>query len=618
MASVRAQVRRVLDTTVQSMQNLERPALLRILPVLASAQKEVEKDLRQWLASHSGETFTAARYKNALAVLNRAVHEAEIKAAVEHSLKDAAKKHIGPLSLHNVQREWMQLGTIFEGTVAPLAFEEADILAEGRRILWPRFESSAQRYAGSIGEKARFQLAVSRSRGETIDELTRRLQAKLPHVFHGERWDAESLARTECLVGDTLVDSAMVTAVHRRAYNGPVIEIITSKGRKFTTTPNHPMLARSGWTGANLLTENDYLICDAREKHSGSSGDPNVEGRPAKIGEIFDSLSAVGVLERRRTGKPDFHGDGIDGHVDIACTNGALQIGDFSALYRPLVERVLTPAALASSRFCPTCMRLLDQRGGVCICPASQVHTGGYQVLTNHRGVQFKTSTKLAGIFSSEVPSGNFPIIDIETVVSGLSSACSKDAPGLGVGPRDPGSMDLAPCPRNAGMECTGNTFDGLPRSVEFDRVLSVTVREFSGHVFNLSTDAGYFTIHGAYTGNTMNAAAEYQHRALVEASADDPKLMERWDAAHDGRLCPMCASLDGQVVALDEYYEARWVTFSKKRGMRQHYAKVGHTVAHVDCRCVRCAWRKGWPTFATPSSTETLARAAERERRAA
>ena len=300
-SNVRAQVQRVLSETVHSMQNLERPALLRILPVLASAQKEVEKDLRHWLASHSGETFTAARYKNALAVLNRAIHEAEIKAAVEHSLKDAAKKHIGPLSLHNVQREWVSLATIFDGVAQPLAFEEAAILAEGKRILWPRFESSAQRYAGSIGDKTRFQLAVSRSRGETIDELTRRLQAKLPHVFHGERWDAERLARTE-----------------------------------------------------------------------------------------------------------------------------------------------------------------------------------------------------------------------------------------------------------------------------------------------------------------TMNAANEYHHEALREATKDDDKLMERWDACHDGRLCVECASLDGQVTEVDEDFKARSGAHDEKPPI------------HPNCRCVLLPWRETWPTFATPSSTETLAREAERERRAA
>jgi SPP1 gp7 family putative phage head morphogenesis protein len=180
------------------MQNLDRPALLRILPVLHAAQREVEKDLRAWLGKHSGMTFTAARYKNALGVLGRAVHKAEIRAAVEHALKNEAKR-IGPLSLHNVKREWIQLATIFEGSAQPLAIEEAAILAEGKRILWPRFASSAKRYAGRVGERTRFQIAVSRARGETIDELTRRLQAKLPHVFHGERWDAERLARTETM-----------------------------------------------------------------------------------------------------------------------------------------------------------------------------------------------------------------------------------------------------------------------------------------------------------------------------------------------------------------------------------------------------------------------------------
>jgi SPP1 gp7 family putative phage head morphogenesis protein len=199
MSNVRAQVRRVLDETVASMSGLETPALAKMMPVLKAAQKEVEQDLRVWLREHSGETFTAARHKNALAVLNRAIHEAEIRAAIEHTLKDSSKRTIGPLALHNVQREWMTLGSIFEGTVQPLAFEEAAILAEGKRILWPRFESSARRYAGRVGDKARFELAVSRARGETVDELTMRLQKRLPHVFHGERWDAERLARTETM-----------------------------------------------------------------------------------------------------------------------------------------------------------------------------------------------------------------------------------------------------------------------------------------------------------------------------------------------------------------------------------------------------------------------------------
>ena len=196
--SNRIQVQRVLQQTVQSLDGIEKPALAQIMPVLHRAQEEVQRDLTAWLHKHpGGATFTAQRYRNALAVLNTAIRKGgDMEGTVDHAFKSSAK-HLGPLSIDNITREWNAFSHIFEGTVQPLPLDESVILARGKKLLWPRFERSAAKYAGEIGEGAKFELAVSRARGETIDELTNRLYKRMPKVFKGERSDAERLARTE-------------------------------------------------------------------------------------------------------------------------------------------------------------------------------------------------------------------------------------------------------------------------------------------------------------------------------------------------------------------------------------------------------------------------------------
>lgn len=201
MASTREQVQRVLDHVAMSLDGLERPVLNKVFPVLERAHQEIERDLRAWrMQNRGGDTFTAARYHNALGSLRQGLELLERSGVViEAALKSEFEHKIAARSAANFRREWEHLGRIFEGTVQPIPLQEAALLADGKKLLWPRFESSAEKYAAGIGERTKFHLAVSRARAETIDELTNRLQRHLPDVFRGNRWDAERLGRTESL-----------------------------------------------------------------------------------------------------------------------------------------------------------------------------------------------------------------------------------------------------------------------------------------------------------------------------------------------------------------------------------------------------------------------------------
>lgn len=200
LGAVRRQVKSVLEQSARSIEHLHAPALRKMVPVLRHAQAEIESDLRAWLHRENGaELFTTQRYRNALVSLNGALDAARAVApAVEDALWVGAEA-AGHTSTANLTRELETFGRLFEGTIQPVNFDTAAILAAGDKVLWKQFATSAKTYAGSIGDGLAQEMAISRARGETIFELTNRLQKRMPAIFESDRWGAERLARTETI-----------------------------------------------------------------------------------------------------------------------------------------------------------------------------------------------------------------------------------------------------------------------------------------------------------------------------------------------------------------------------------------------------------------------------------
>lgn len=196
----RRQIFAVLEETARSVQRLHEPALRKMLPVLRQAHEELEDQLRRWLSRENGESaFTTQRYRNAITHVRHAMATIKRSAPeIEDALWESADI-AGRLSTSNIVRELEAFGRIFEGTIQPVNLDAAAVIAQGEKVLWKQFESSARRYAGSIGEGLIQELAVSRAKSETIFEVTNRLQRRMPAIFAGDRWKAERLARTEVM-----------------------------------------------------------------------------------------------------------------------------------------------------------------------------------------------------------------------------------------------------------------------------------------------------------------------------------------------------------------------------------------------------------------------------------
>jgi hypothetical protein len=118
----------------------------------------------------------------------------------------------------------------------------------------------------------------------------------------------------------------------------------------------------------------------------------------------------------------------------------------------------------------------------------------------------------------------------------------SGDTEGTG----DTSGLHDSSNPIAGGADDLSNALDAQPGDIEFDRVVALRRFEFAGHVFNLSTAHGYFTIDGLYTGNTIfrtnvmtaNASGRFAVQAFpywrwVGVQDGPPRQRATHEAAH-------------------------------------------------------------------------------------
>lgn len=152
-------------------------SLTRMTQVLDAAELELTRSLAHWKALGKGtERFTPQLYRNALIQIRGALDS--IRGTTAEGVASALRHGgvlAGDLATKHLTQEVQQFSKLLTGTVRPVAFEAASVIAEGKKLVWPKFSNSAARYAGAVGEDIRKQLAIGVLKGETIDQLTNRL-----------------------------------------------------------------------------------------------------------------------------------------------------------------------------------------------------------------------------------------------------------------------------------------------------------------------------------------------------------------------------------------------------------------------------------------------------------
>lgn len=450
------------------------------------------------------------------------------------------------------------------------------------------------RVADEVYDLVASEMAVGVNLGEGVDKLAARVDSVLSTTA-SERWPnrAVVIARTECLPGDALVDGAYATAAYRRWYSGPMVAVHTIGGREFTGTPNHPVLTPRGWVGLGQLLDGDRLLCDSRSvKLPGATGDEHVEARPIPISQVFDAAQAIGVARRERTAQPDFHGDRPEGHVDVLGSFGVLTMGRFAKIDKGLVDQILPPSeaeqvALACERAPFPRGDSIDQATGLLGVPPFQ--TGGRDDAPDGLQVRPVRDAEALARFTCRVPGHDLLLGEVSPQRWTLAPV--REEAGASVGER---AQHAAPEQDQAYLVrpetgLSGHALVAEPGQVEVDEVVSIEVRDWSGHVYNLTTVDGYFVSGGVYTGNTIGALNAGRYEAFKVFAAEEDEPMETmWLSTVDARTRETHREADGQRVPIGQPFTVGGFS------LRFPGDPTGPPQEVIQCRCVALLVERG------------------------
>ncbi len=310
-----------------------------------------------------------------------------------------------------------------------------------------------------------------------------------------------------CLPGDSrIVFVPMIQGAFRRRYRGQLTSLVTNSGETLDATPNHPILTSSGWKAAENVDVGDYVF-DIRE-HRSHFPEENVHDRDPTISEIFDALAMMWGTRRIVQRASWFHGDGtVDEEVDVIDVD------------RPLL---LDAEMARAKRFCELILSIPDQpsaRGGALYhvlvrlgLPANGVvrRLGDRLAVLDRRlreadGVRLRPTSQLDAAALEKVADRlSWDLVAFRECQDGLAFGVETQAfvlrevfrvmrPSIVSNDGDTPSADLLGevvriAPQTPSDVC--KAFPGLHRA---HRIVDKGTREFSSHVFNLQTSAGWY-----------------------------------------------------------------------------------------------------------------------------
>lgn len=322
-----------------------------------------------------------------------------------------------------------------------------------------------------------------------------------------------------CFPGDSRIPFADgVDKAFRRWYSGELTEIITSSGESLRGTPNHPVLTSKGWVKLGSLQEGDDVIEVSDElflsmKHNKDNAVP-------LISEIFGTLNAFGATEVRSGQIEQFHGDGqVNTDVDIVKSTRPLSFGlkprnghGFKKLdlSKSLMGAMLMAGIGALYFFLDACLSISTRvmsgprnctaifLGGVLksdrlrLIKASRCDSLIYQTTYNRAPGHSDSLCDSLNSFARKMRLHNFIGIKINAFWAALNAFANVK----------PSTIYSTPQRSCLNADDLSNNRDRLPFATKATNVIKVNKIWFSGHVYNLQTEHGWYVTNNILTHN--------------------------------------------------------------------------------------------------------------------
>jgi hypothetical protein len=301
-----------------------------------------------------------------------------------------------------------------------------------------------------------------------------------------------------CVLPDTFVQSvSLPSAVVTRNYKGQAITIKTLSGKFLSITPNHPILTSRGWVAAKDIQLGDYVISHAWDNGTAARVDPYKYHSPATIEDIFFSLRMDGITSVPSSPK-DFHGDGMQGEINVIRPTGKLRNKFFAAFGEPLFEEFFSGRDFEIIGLAP--QSHFDKSQGISWITANRIMGGdGIPTVLLGRAIGHHDSVRFGVGSEFNIVSDQDLTDNVTRYAETLGDRIFRFSPF--VSPDNILSGKLIP-----------------------DRVVSIDSFFYDGHVYNLETKNGWYISNGIITHNCRCAPIPY-----IPGLTDEIQTGEEW-----------------------------------------------------------------------------------------
>ena len=348
----------------------------------------------------------------------------------------------------------------------------------------------------------------------------------------------------QCVLPGTKIIAPGMEAIMRSEYSGDVVEIGTASGARLSVTPNHIVLTERGWIRAKNIVKGDKVI------HYAGRGEHGVEVHPANddcipaVEELFTAFIKAGGVSP--LGVPastvDFKGDVVpQSKVDVVFINSKLRDevdasvskhGGYGPFIRAIVigergldtESPLNKALIWYGLAADGIMSRLSERG---IFLGSSIRCADL--------VRFRTTADYnARLLQVSTDNGSTDIVSIsKSIFTNSRLVISNDNLEDVSGQFNGGvrrNSELNSVLDQDALNCFGSFMDDVCNVtkvfagiVQFDDVVDVTSRFYSGHVYDTSCMSTLYTANGIITSNCHCATAPYVDEAKWQRWLDGP-----------------------------------------------------------------------------------------------
>lgn len=341
-----------------------------------------------------------------------------------------------------------------------------------------------------------------------------------------------------CLLPGQFVAAPNLVSTSKRWYEGEVLVIDTADGNRLSCTPNHPVLTGRGWVAAGLLDEGTDELYTAVHEGAVKSVDPDYDDVPALIEDVVDSFGMSGNVASRSVpvAAEDFHGDGLGSEICIVgadsllwdCADamrgelahdgllGGADVGDVAdgvgsplsrlgALHKLLGGSLLASHGVVGSGSERTALGFRHPGKA----EAHSVGSGTGQAVLAKPSLNGERRCNSAHGRDFGAGTVFFDVESMEGFRAGVMALCgSSDRPNVSeTNTSIPGPLFKDSLAHTEGV---GNLLNRLAGTVKLNHVIKVKRRNYSGHVYNLQTEQGWYVGNNIITHNCRHVLMPY------------------------------------------------------------------------------------------------------------